>query len=439
MKKKSLYDALVDYKNLDYSSFHTPGHKNNFFKNEDLFSLDYTELPLTDSLYEASGIIKNSEEKLSRIYGTKASFFSSGGNTLCIQSMIKMTCGFGGKILCDRLVHRSAVSTMAMLDLTPVWVKRNIKNNIAWDINIEDLKEKLKKNRDAKAFYITSPNYYGVIQDVSLISSICSNYNIPLIVDNAHGSHLKFFGLHPIDKGASISADSAHKTLPVMTSGAFLHVNSQKYKNMAKTSMSLFGSTSPSYPIMASMDICLKWIEKFGNQKYELLSRRIENLKKSSLFEDAFLNGIDIDPIRITINTKKIGYSGYEFRNELYKFKIEPEFCDENYIVLIATPFNREKDWNRLESAIKNIEIKRKFFNFEKSETKIPKSQMKISKALSLNSKEIDLEKCLGKIAAEIICPCPPGVPVVMPGEKIEEEEIASLKKYGISKLCVIE
>ena len=190
---------------------------------------------------------------------------------------------------------------------------------------------------------------------------------------------------------------------------------------------------------MASMDICLEWIEKFGNQKYELLSNRIENFKKSSLFKDAFLSGTDIDPIRITINTKEIGYSGYEFRNELYKFKIEPEFCDENYAVLIATPFNREKDWSRLESAIKNVKIKRKFFAFEKSETKIPKSEMKISKALSLNSKEVDLEKCLGKIAAEIICPCPPGVPVVMPGEKIREEEIASLKKYGISKVYVVE
>lgn len=439
MKEKSLYDALVDYKNLDYSSFHTPGHKNNFFKNENLFSLDYTELPLTDSLYEASGIIKNSEEKLSKIYESKASFFSSGGNTLCIQSMIKMTCGFGGKILCDRLVHRSAVSTMALLNLTPVWIKRNIKNGIAWDINIDDLKKKLEKNRDAKAFYITSPNYYGVLQNISLISNICSKYDVPLIVDNAHGAHLKFLGLHPIDKGALISADSAHKTLPVMTAGAFLHIKSEKYKDKAKAAMALFGSTSPSYPIMASMDICLKWIEKFGSQEYELLSKRIENLKKNSLFEDSFLSGKDIDPIRITINTKKIGYSGYDFRNELYKFKIEPEFCDENYAVLIATPFNSEKDWCRLETAIKNIEIKRKFFNFKKSETEIPKSEMKISKALSLNSKEKDLEKCLGKIAAEIVCPCPPGVPVVMPGEKIGEKEIASLKKYGISKVCVIE
>ena len=141
--QENLYKALLDYKSLGRSSFHTPGHKNNFYSKIDLLSLDYTELPMTDSLYEASGAIKASEEKVSKLYGSKASFFSSGGNTLCMQAMIRLCAGRGEKILCDRLVHRSAVSAMALLGIEPVWVKRNFKNGIAWDIDIKNLESKL--------------------------------------------------------------------------------------------------------------------------------------------------------------------------------------------------------------------------------------------------------------------------------------------------------
>ena len=365
---ESLYSALLKYKNLDFSSFHTPGHKNNFFNGYDLLSLDYTELPMTDSLYEANGVIREAEKEVSRLYGSKDSFFSSGGNTLCIQAMIRMCAGKEDKILCDRLVHRSAVSAMALLGVKPIFIKRNFKNGTAWDIDIEDLKEKIKKNPDVKAFYLTSPNYYGVMQDISLISSICKRRGIPVLVDNAHGSHLKFLSSHPLDMGASLTADSAHKTLPVLTAGAFLHINEEKFKASAKSAMALFGSTSPSYPIMASMDIAAKWLFKNGEKEYKILAEKVKDLKKLAPCENFFLDGID--PIRITINCQEIGYTGYEMRKEFYKFKIEPEMCDKNFLVLIATPFNSEKDWNRLRLAVKSIKP-RKNLGFKKENLNI--------------------------------------------------------------------
>ena len=435
--QETLYKALLDYKSLGRSSFHTPGHKNNFYSKINLLSLDYTELPMTDSLYGASGAIKTSEDKVSKLYGSKASFFSSGGNTLCMQAMIRLCVGRGEKILCDRLVHRSAVSAMALLGIEPVWVKRNFKNGIAWDIDIKDLENKLAKNKDAKAFYLTSPNYFGVMQDISLISKICSRFGIPVIVDNAHGAHLKFLGLHPLDFGAAMTADSAHKTLPVLTAGAWLHVNEEKFKNKAKSAMALFGSTSPSYPIMASLDIARCWLEKNGEKEYKALAERVSNLKKLSNVKNMFLNGID--PARITINASVLGLSGYELRDELYKYKIEPEMCGKYHVVLIPTPFNSEEDWRRLENFVKEIKNKKKKITLQETfGMNIPKRVCSLTDGIMSDFETVPLKACLGRIAAEIICPCPPGVPVVMPGEEIGAFEKESLFEYGITEINVI-
>mgnify|MGYP004555274035 FL=1 len=435
--QETLYKALLDYKSLGRSSFHTPGHKNNFYSKIELLSLDYTELPMTDSLYEANGAIKASEEKVSKLYGSKASFFSSGGNTLCMQAMIRLCAGRGEKILCDRLVHRSAVSAMALLGIEPIWVKRNFKNGIAWDIDIKDLESKLAENKDAKAFYLTSPNYFGVMQDISLISKVCSRFGIPVIVDNAHGAHLKFLGLHPLDFGAAMTADSAHKTLPVLTAGAWLHVNEEKFKNKAKSAMALFGSTSPSYPIMASLDIARCWLEKNGEKQYKALSEKVSDLKKLSNVKDMFLNGID--PARITINASALGFSGYELRDELYKYKIEPEMCGKYHVVLIPTPFNSEEDWRRLENFVKEIKPKdKKIILPEAFEMNIPKRVYSLTDGVMSDFETVPLNACLGKVAAEIVCPCPPGVPVVMPGEEIGAFEKESLFEYGITEINVV-
>lgn len=444
MNKSSLYNSLLEYKNLGRSSFHTPGHKGSFFSSYDLLSLDFTELPLTDSLYESSGIIKTAENAVSKLYETKLTCFSSGGNTLCIQAMIRLVANSGEKILCDRLVHRSVISAMALLNIQPIWIKRKIssESGLAESIDILDLKEKLKQNPDAKGLYLTSPSYHGILQDISLISRICKEYDIPVLVDNAHGSHLKFLGLHPLDLGASLTADSAHKTLPVLTAGAWLHINNEKFIPRAKSAMSLFGSTSPSYPIMASLDISREWLENYGKTEFEKLKIRVDNIKKLASEKGIYIfsDNVLCDPVRITLGVHSIGYTGFEFREELYKFKIEPELCDENYVVLIATPFNTEKDWIRLESAINNIKPKvSKKLNILYSEMILPKSVVSLSEAIMSRSTRISIDKCKNRIAADIVCPCPPGVPIVMPGEIIGSIEQKSLIDYGISEIDVIE
>ncbi len=443
--KKHFYESLKKYKRLKRSSFHTPGHKCEMFKSNDLLSLDFTELPFTDSLYEANGIIAKAEENLSKVYGSKKSIFSCGGNTLCIQTMLALAAQNGGEILCDRLVHRSAVSAMAMLDIQPTWLKRtvNSESNLAEQISKKELEKILSETSNFKAIYLTTPSYHGVLQDIEFISNKCKKHDIPVLVDNAHGSHLMFTksNLHPLALGANLVADSAHKTLPVLTGGAWLHINDEKFEKNAKNAMAIFGSTSPSYITMASMDICTAWLYSNGKKEFQRLEERVQNIKNLAKNKGIFIPESEfVDPCRITLGVWKIGYTGFEFRQHLYKFNIELEFCDENYVVLIATPFNTKKDWQRLKLAISKVQIKGEKTNLSKNllNYELPETKLTLRQALTAEKVCVDLKSAKNKIAAQIACPCPPGVPVVMPGEKIGEYECEMLRHYGISEILVV-
>lgn len=445
--KKHFYESLKKYKRIGRSSFHTPGHKGNFFKSHDLLRLDFTELPLTDSLYEASGIITEIEKNIEKLYNSKRSIISCGGNTLCIQTMLRLATKKGKNVICDRVLHRSAVSTMALLDINPVWIRRGFEKEslLAEKINIDSLKEHLNSNKSFDAFYTTSPSYHGILQDIKEISDLCAAYSVPVLVDNAHGSHLMFTSknLHPIENGASLCADSAHKTLPVLTGGAWLHVNDDNFIKDAKNAMALFGSTSPSYPIMASMDICLSWLASYAKKEFLNLESRVRNIKNLARDMGIYVpkDGIS-DPTRIVLGTWKIGYSGYEFREYLYKYKIEPEMCDEKYVILIATPFNIREDWERLKKAISSVKPKSScdknlYEEFFISDD-LPEIKASIREAVMHEGIYVDIDSSKNKIAADIVCPCPPGIPVVMPGEKIGEAECEALKRYGISEIYVL-
>ncbi|MBR2579252.1 MAG: aminotransferase class I/II-fold pyridoxal phosphate-dependent enzyme [Clostridia bacterium] len=442
---KVLFDSLQKYKNLKRSSFHTPGHKGKAIKNADFFSLDYTELPFTDSLYESRGIIKQAEENLSELYGSKRSIFSCGGNTLCMQAMIRLCAPNGGKILCDRVAHRAAISAFALLGLDAVWLERQIDQTtgITKRISAEDIEKKLQEDSEIKAVYVTSPDYYGILQDIKSISEVCKKYSVPLIVDNAHGSHLKFLGmgLHPLEQGATMSADSAHKTLPVLTGGAWLHINDEKFCEDAKNAMALFGSTSPSYSVMASMDMCADWLRTRGEAEYKNLAEFVSDVRKFAKSSGLYVPDESVsDPCRITLGVWKIGLTGEEFRDFLYKFKIEPEFCDENYVVLIPSPFNTQIDRIRLKMAVKKAkQIAKKERRIKSFLPNLPQKSMSIRTAVMSAKKCVDVQEALGKVAAEIACPCPSGVPIVMPGEVIGKDEIDALTNYGVFKINVVE
>lgn len=442
---KNLYSSIIEYNKHGMSSFHTPGHKGVKIFDENVWNLDLTELPDTDSLYEAKGILLESERRVQELFGTTRSLISSGGNTLCIQTMIRLADLSKRPFISGRNVHRSAVSAMALLGIQPKWVipSGDAGYGMPGRIKSEDIAGKINEIGESCAVYMTSPDYYGVLSDIKSISEECKKTNSLLLIDNAHGTHLKFIenSLHPIDLGASMSADSAHKTLPVLTGGAWLHIVNDSLSNRAKESMALFGSTSPSYPIMCSLDVCIEYLKERGIRDFNHLAEKVKKMKSIAKDKGIYMPTGLCDPTRITLMTYSIGYSGEEFAAYFRNHKIEPEFSDPNYVVLIPSPFNSEEDWNRLESFLYKIPVreKREFLNNKKNNKfSLPTVKMSLREAVMSEHVRINIEDSLNRVAGEIVCPCPPGVPVVMPGENIGEYEKEALKTYGISEIYVV-
>ena len=440
--KTPLYQALRNHPSLGRASFHTPGHKSNpeAFP-RDLLALDYTELPDTDSLFEAEGPIREAEETAARLFGTARTVFSAGGCTLCIQAMLRLAAPEGGEVITGRVIHRSAVQTMALLGLEPVWVmpRPDAGEGLPGRVYAEDIRRALRLHPSAKAVYITSPDYYGTLADIPAIAEVCRQSGVPLLVDNAHGAHLWYVGggLHPISQGADLTACSAHKTLPVLTGGAWLNIREERYSHGVKEAMALFGSTSPSYPVMASLDLCRAWLQENGKESFAQLEKTVSNLKQLA-YEKGICQPVGpCDPVRLTLNTASVGMRGEEAAQWLRDRGIEPEYADGGHVVLILTPMNREEDFSRLEEAIRHFPV-RSPIHLPSALPPQPKCAVSPREAVLAPSEWVPTEQAAGRIAAQAACPCPPGVPVVMPGEWITENTVEFLIKYRIFRIKVI-
>ena len=422
-----LYTALVNHRDFNRASFHTPGHKNNPLSlPQDLFSLDFTELPDTDSLFEADGPILEAERLAAKLFHAERTCISAGGCTLCIQAMLRLAAPDGGKVVCSRVLHRSAVNAMALLDIQPVWALP------------AEIVSAVERNQDAKAVYVTSPNYYGELLDIPAIARACRQADIPLLVDNAHGAHLMFTDpvLHPLALGASMTACSAHKTLNVLTGGAWLHIADSRFADGAKDAMALFGSTSPNYTVMASLDLARAWLEAHKGE-YAALQQRVQKVRLAALEHGLSLPSGPSDPTRITLNTASIGLSGTAAAEIFRGAGVEPEYADGAHVVLIATPFNTESDFARLEDAIDLLPARSPLAGTPELPP-LPPVKTALREAVFSAAETVLLEDALGRVAAQAACPCPPGVPVVMPGEEITKDVLRFLQGYGFFSIKVL-
>lgn len=440
-KRKPLYEQLMLHKRLDRSSFHTPGHKCSDFLPPELLSLDYTELPDTDALFEADGVIRECERSLSVLYGTADSFISAGGCTLAIQAMLRAAKRQGGRLLLARNAHRSAFNCAALLGLDPVMICPRSSNNYTGRVSPDDIEAAFEREPDITACYITSPTYYGELCDISAIADVCHRHNAILLVDNAHGSHLAFMkeNLHPIALGADMSACSLHKTMPVMTGGAALNVRTPELAESAKADMSLFASTSPSYVIMASIDLCIDYmLYGSGKKDYLCCEERVSALGQLAGEKGIIQPSGKCDPLRLTLNTASCGIAGGDRQQEYFSSHgIDCEFCDGENAVFICTPFNSEKDFDRLRRAIEDLPPAKAPARSVRSRT-APSKAMTIRSATLSPSETIPVSEALGRIAADTSCPCPPGVPVIIPGEMIGRDTIQLLMSYGIDRIAVV-
>ena len=425
----TLYQALRQYRQRGFASFHTPGHKGNAGFPPDLLQLDLTELPETDSLFEATGVLRQAEKHAAAVFHTAASLFSTGGCTLCIQAMLRLAAPAGGKIIAGRVIHRSAVNAMALLGLTPVWVlpRPDAGPGFPGRVHVEDIRAALEKNPDAAAVYLTSPDYYGALADIPAIGALCRSKGIPLLVDNAHGAHLGLLepSLHPIGLGASLAASSAHKTLPVLTGGAFLDVADAAFVPGAKEAMALFGSTSPSYPVMVTLDQCVYWMEQDGKRAFDGLAQRLAQIRRRAGelgFEAP--SGL-CDPARLTLRPTQEGLDGPRLFEALRRRMLQPEYHDQASVVLLPTPMNRPEELNRLAAALEELAAafpRRAQTPPESALPPLPPIYCTPREAILAPAQALPLQAAEGRTAAEAACPCPPGVPVVMPGEIITKD-----------------
>lgn len=422
-----LYTALIRHREKNRSSFHTPGHKNNAEAlPQDLFSLDFTELPDTDSLFEADGPILEAELLAAKLFGAARTCISAGGCTLCIQAMFRLAAPNGGTVICSRTVHRAAVNAMALLDLQPVWSMP------------EELVSAIARHPKAKAVYVTSPSYYGQLLDIPAIAQACRERDIPLLVDNAHGAHLMFTEpkLHPLTLGASMTACSAHKTMNVLTGGAWLNIADERYARDAKDAMALFGSTSPNYAVMASLDYSRAWLEEH-KKAYVRLQKQVDEIRQLAREYGITAPEGLTDPTRITLNTGAIGITGTSAAEIFRGAGVEPEYADGTHVVLIATPFNTDADFARLADAITLLPV-RQALPVHPQLPPLPPVKTGLRAALFAPAETVPLESALGRIAAGTACPCPPGIPVVMLGEEVTKDVIDFLRKYGFFSLKVL-
>ncbi|MDR1628673.1 MAG: amino acid decarboxylase [Oscillospiraceae bacterium] len=442
----SMLRQLDEYKKLARSSFHMPGHKGNKEKLGQLFDLlryDFTELPETGSLFDGEGLTAQAEAAATRFFGTKGTFFSAEGCTLPIQAMLRLALPEGGKLLCGRTVHRAAVNAMALLGITPVWLLPDDSAGAAFSGRIVpgDVRAALEKGSAIGAVYLTSPDYFGVMSDIAAIAAVCKEFSVPLLVDNAHGAHLKSISpaLHPIDCGAAMCSDSAHKTLPVLTGGAFLHVMEEKFLPHVRTAMALFGSTSPSYPILASLDLCRQWLAQEGMKAFALLREQTAQIKTTLLERGFSVPSGAVDPVRICAYTPSAGISAAALSERLRKQGIEPEYAAAAHIILIPSPFNTAEDFGGLNTALRSCPCSPAQKSGPLSlPAALPGQVLTPREALLAKSEILPAKTAFGRVSAETACLCPPGIPIVAPGERIDGAVLENLRLNGIKNIKVV-
>ncbi len=404
------------------------------------WSLDLTELPETDSLYECDGAIRQSECRAAELFGAAYTAVSAGGCTLAIQGMLAAFAPVGSTVIFSRNIHRSAVNTAMLLGLRPVWVmhRRDAGEGLPGRVAPEDMAAALQANPGAAAVYLTSPDYYGCLSDIAGIAAVCRTYDVPLLVDNAHGTHLIAFDRHPLTCGATASACSAHKTLPVITGGAWLNCRDEQAAKRIKSAMALFGSTSPCYLTMASLDLARAWMQAEGMSAFRKLADTVDALRALAVKVGFGVPCGACDPVRLTLLTAAVGFTGDKAADYFRKHGAACEHSDGAAVVFILTPFNTSHDIDVLRRAIEAFPV-REPIALSVSEPHMPAYAMPPRAALERVRETVPVEQAAGRIAAEAACPCPPGVPVVMPGEEIDDKCVKILLSTGIYEISVIQ
>ncbi len=442
--KTPICDFVREYTAENPLRMHMPGHKGVSVLGME--HLDITEIQGADSLYEAEGIIAQSEANASRLFGCKT-YYSTEGSSQCIRAMLFLAMLYAKQqgrkplVAAARNAHKTFLTAAALLDIKVEWLyPQSNPNYLTCNLTPLELDSYLHNATDKPtAVYVTNPDYLGEIADIRGLADVCHRHDVLLAVDNAHGAYLRFLSqsMHPMDFGADLCCDSAHKTLPVLTGGAYLHLSAKMdaaFGAQARNALMVFGSTSPSYLILQSLDAANGYLKEYPARLKEQLPK-IEAFKESLRRHGYTLYGSEL--LKVTIKAKPFGYSGFELADILRQQNIEPEYADPDYLVLMLSAQMTTNELNRLEQALCHISPKTLI------REKCPKfmvgvKKLEIREAMLSDSETLPVEQCVGRIVAVPTVGCPPAVPILVCGEQIDEHAINCFEYYGIDKCCVV-
>lgn len=436
-------DFVKEYAKRENSRLHMPGHKGQSFLGCEAY--DITEIAGADSLYEADGIIAESEKYTAELFGTGGTFFSTEGSSQCIRTMLYLAVRYHGGsgrpfVIAGRNAHKAFLYAAAVLDFDIVWLLPEEMHSLcSCHISPEQLEEALRRcEKPPAAVYLTSPDYLGGQLALGALAEVCHRHHTILAVDNAHGAYLHFLKKkeHPMDLGADICCDSAHKTLPVLTGGAYLQISGNApefFCQNAKQALALFGSTSPSYLTLASLDLCNAYLAGGYREKLAAAIEQIENVRKA--LRKAGWKVEETDPLKLTVQAPK-GRTGQELAERLRSLGVECEYADSEYIVFMMTPENKNEDYKRLVRAFGA--------NACGNEDSVVLHPVQCVRACSVREaffaphERIPVQQATGRICGAPTVGCPPAIPIVVSGERMDEESVVLLQHYGIQTVEVL-
>ena len=469
-----IVDFVRRYAQSGTSRLHMPGHKG-----QDLLGFepwDITEIQGADELYAPEGIIAQSEANATRLFGTTHTYYSTEGSSQCIRAMLFLAMqaapqtGRRPVLLAARNAHKALLYAAALLDFDIRWLwpaPEDAGALCSCPVSAQTLTDALQaltgEGITPFGVYVTSPDYLGTMQDIAALASVCKAQGVPLLVDNAHGAYLRFLpegSRHPITLGAAMCCDSGHKTLPVVTGGAYLHLGPDapvQEDAAVRGALALFGSTSPSYLILQSLDKCNQilsegyplrllqcggWLTRLRRELNELAGIRHSPVLLA-------LGGEQQEPLKLTLDAAALGISGTDLAEALRPHHIECEYADPRYVVLMFTPDNPPQDYQRLREAVEDVarslpemvpepeDLSGAFTELARQMQAVP-PRCTIRQAVFAPQERIPAGQALGRICAMPTVSCPPAIPIAVSGEAITPAALQLMQKYGVAEVSVL-
>jgi arginine/lysine/ornithine decarboxylase len=444
-----LIEAIERHLSINPISFHVPGHKNGLLMGDDLFyQSDLTEISGLDDLHDPHEAIREAEELLAEVYGSLKSYFLVNGSTVGNITAILASCEPGDKVFVQRNCHKSVLNGIKLAKAVPVFIETECDDGgTALGIRMDAVEDALKVFPQVKACVLTYPTYYGFTYNLKEIIKKLHKHDVTCIIDEAHGAHFTLGAPFPDSSmgcGADIVVHSAHKMLPAMTMGSYLHIGSKRVnEHKVKEYLTMLQSSSPSYPIMASLDYARSYVGTFLKED---LDKTLEDIR-------GFIYGIERihpqlivkqahDPLKLIMKLE--GRTGYALQGLLESEGVYPELADLNQVLLIlplgkrGLSFPYKEALSRINKALENEPVEEVI---PMEGTNRPRSKASFS-TLALTWEEMDgkseilvsLDAAEGEVSAGMVTPYPPGIPLLVPGERITADVTRRLKEYIVNK-----